>query len=246
METVDEEKWVVREFFDAPHKMAINQWEESDRPREKMRQKGAEALSNAELLAILIGSGTAKESAVDLMRRVMNSCGDSLKVLGQKSVDELMSFHGIGEAKAITILAACELGRRRQKEDVSDRLDMSQAVSAYEYLRPMMQDLPTEEGWILLLNHNFRLVCPAIRVSQGGLTETSMDVRVIVKHALLNNATVVILAHNHPSNNPRPSRADDKLTSHVHDALKLMRLHLADHIIVTDGDYYSYREEGKL
>lgn len=243
---MDEGKWFVREVIDAPHKLNINKWNEADRPREKMRAKGAEALSNAELLAILIGSGTSKESAVDLMRRIMNSCGDSLKVLGQKSVDELMTFQGIGEAKAITILAACELGRRRQKEDVSSRLDMSEARSVYEYLRPQMQDLPTEEGWILLLNHNFRLVCPAIRISHGGLTETSIDVRIIVKHALLNNATVIVLAHNHPSNNPHPSRSDDRLTHQLNDALKLMRLHLADHIIITDGDYYSYNENGKL
>lgn len=243
---MDEENWFVREVIDAPHKLNINEWNEADRPREKMRAKGAEALSTAELLAILIGSGNQQESAVDLMRRVMGSCGDSLKVLGQKSVDELKTFQGIGEAKAITILAACELGRRRQQEDVSSRLDMSEARSVYEYLRPQMQDLPTEEGWILLLNHNFRLVCPAIRISHGGLTETSIDVRIIVKHALLNNATVIVLAHNHPSNNPHPSRSDDRLTNQLNDALKLMRLHLADHIIITDGDYYSYNENGKL
>lgn len=243
---MDEGKWVVSEFFDSPQKMSINQWERGDRPREKMMEKGAGALSNAELLAILIGSGNDKESAVDLMRRVMVSCHDSLKVLGHKSIEELMTFKGIGEAKAISILAACELGKRRQEEEVRERLDLSNANSVYEFLRPKMQDLATEEAWIMLLNQNFKLIGDAIRISQGGLTDTTVDVRLIVKHAIMNNATIVLLAHNHPSNNPHPSKHDDMLTQQVNDALKLMRIHFADHIIVTDGDYYSYQENGKL
>jgi len=242
----DEGKWIVSEFYDSPHKMTINNWDKSDRPREKMMEKGASALTNAELLAILIGSGNAKESAVDLMRRVMFNCNDSLKALGQKTVEDLTSYNGIGDAKAITILAGCELGKRRQNEEVRERLDLSNAQSIYEYMRPKMQDLTTEEGWILLLNHNFRLIGEAIRISQGGLTETAIDVRLVVKHAIMNNATVVVLAHNHPSNNPHPSREDDRVTNQVKEALKLMRLHLADHVIVCDGDYYSYNENGKL
>lgn len=243
---MDEQKWIVSEYFDAPQKMSITQWDKSDRPREKMMAKGASALSNAELLAILIGSGTAEESAVDLMRRIMSNCNDSLNTLGKKSIDELKSYKGIGEAKAITILAACELGKRRQQEGVPERLDMSNAKAVYEYLHPRMQDLATEEAWILLLNHNFKLMCDAVRISQGGLTETSMDVRLVVKNAILKNATIVVLAHNHPSNNPHPSRDDDRITKQIKDALQLMRIHLADHVIVTDGDYYSYNENGKL
>lgn len=246
MDAMDEGKWIVSEYYDSPQKLTIDKWDKDDRPREKMMAKGAAALSNAELLAILIGSGNVNESAVDLMRRVMKHCNDSLKVLGQRSVEELTSYSGIGEAKAITILAACELGKRRQNEEVQERLDLSCASSIYEYLRPKMQDNATEEGWVLLLNHNFKLIAEPICISKGGLTDTAIDVRLIIRHAILNNATIVVLAHNHPSNNPRPSRDDDKLTKQVHDALKLVRLHLADHIIVCDGDYYSYNENGKL
>lgn len=239
-------EWFVSEIHDAPYKMSINKWDRSDRPREKMLEKGAAAMSNAELLAILIGSGTKEESAIELMRRVMTDCGDSLKILGQKSAEELMSYHGIGEAKAITLLAACELGKRRQEEEARKRLDLSTAQSIYEFMHPKMQDLTTEEAWILLLNNNFKLIGSPIRLSQGGLTETAVDVRIIARHAILNNATVVILIHNHPSNNCRPSAEDDRITKKVSEAMKLLRIFLADHIIITDGAYYSYREEGKL
>lgn len=243
--TKEDTQWHVSEFYE-PDKLNINQWSTEDRPREKLERLGAEALSSAELLAILIGSGSTDENAVDLMKKILRNCGDSLKTLGKMSIDELKTYKGIGEAKAISILAACELGRRRQQEEVKQRLDMSSAQSIYEYLRPKMQDLATEEAWILLLNHNFKLIGDAIRISHGGLTETAVDIRVIVKHAIMSNATIVILAHNHPSGNKRPSRDDDRLTTQVKEGLRLMRLHLADHIIVTDGDYYSYNEEGKL
>ena len=139
-------------------KLSINNWQPDDRPREKMMAKGPGALSNAELLAILIGSGSARESAVDLMRRVMASRGDSLRSLGQMTIGELMDFNGIGEAKAITLLAACELGKRRQAEEARQRIDLSSAQSIFEYLQPKMQDLPTEEAWIVLLNQNFKLI----------------------------------------------------------------------------------------
>ena len=226
--------------------MTITSLSAEDRPRERLERHGPGALSSAELLAILIGSGSTKENAVQLMQKVMHDCGDSLKTLGRMSIEDLKAYNGIGDAKAITILAACELGKRRQEEEVKERLDMGSAQSIYEYMRPKMQDLSTEEAWILLLNHNFKLITPAIRLSQGGLTETAVDVRIIVRHALMNNATVVILLHNHPSGNTHPSSNDDHITRDVEAGLKLMRLHLADHIIITDGDYYSYREEGKL
>jgi len=238
-------EWKVSEVF-GPYKLKINQWSEEDRPREKLGRLGAGALSSAELLAILIGSGSADENAVELMQKVLHGCGNSLKSLGRMTVDDLKRYKGIGEAKAITILAACELGKRRQQEGAAERLDLSSAQSIYEYLHPKMQDLPTEEAWILLLNHNFKLIGDAIRLSQGGLTETAVDVRLIVRHAIMNNATVVVLAHNHPSNNVRPSHNDDNITRQVGDALRLMRLHLADHLIITDGNYYSCQEHGKL
>lgn len=242
---MEEERWKVSEFFE-PEKLSINQWDAEDRPREKLAMKGPEALSNAELLGILIGSGNKKENAVELMRKVLNNCGGSLKKLGKMPLKTLQNYDGIGEAKAITILAACELGKRRQREDNGKRPDMSDAQKVYEYMHPLMQDLSEEEGWLLLLNHNFKLMCEPIVLSHGGLTETAIDVRVMMKHIIMNDATVVVLCHNHPSNNPRPSRQDDGLTQSIKKACELMRIHFADHIIITDGEYYSYRESGRI
>ena len=226
-------------------KLNINQWAEEDRPREKLARLGAQALSDAELLAILIGSGSTKESAVDLMRRVLGDCNNNLNTLGKKSIHELMQYNGVGEAKAITILAACELGKRRQLEKAEERKKLDSATAIYEHMHPVMQDLDVEEAWILLMNQNFKLIKKQ-RISHGGISETAVDVRVIVKEAILCNATIVARTHNHPSNNLHPSRFDDQLTEQVRKACELMRLHFADHVIITDGSYYSYREEGRL
>lgn len=228
-------------------KLNINQWAKEDRPREKMLRLGAEALSNAELLAIIIGSGSPEESAVDLMKRVLGDCSNNLNTLGKMSIEELTSkkYKGLGPAKAITIMAACELGKRRQLERAEERLRLDSAMSIYELMRPKMQDLSEEEAWLLLMNQNFKLI-KEIRLSHGGITETAVDVRLIVKNALMCNATVVALCHNHPSNNPRPSGDDDNLTRRISDACKLMRLHFLDHLIITDGKYYSYREDGRM
>ena len=214
-------------------------------PREKFERLGAEALSNSELLAILIGSGNTKESAVDLMKRVMNDCGNNLNTLGKKSIAELCEYEGIGPAKAITILSACELGKRRQLEKAEERLDLGSAVAIYEHMHPLMQDLDVEEAWVLLMNRNFKLI-KKVRISHGGISETAVDVRVIMKHAIMNNATVIALCHNHPSNNPRPSGDDDRLTKRMKEACQLMRIFFLDHLIITDGRYYSYHEEGKI
>ena len=228
-------------------KLNINQWAEEDRPREKMMRLGAEALSNAELLAIIIGSGSPQESAVDLMKRVLNDCSNNLNTLGKMSINELTSskYKGLGTAKAITIMAACELGKRRQKEKAEERVRLDSAMSIYELMKPMMQDLSEEEAWLLMMNQNFKLI-KEIRLSHGGITETAVDVRLIVKNALLCNATVVALCHNHPSNNPHPSGDDDNITRRLAEACKIMRLHFLDHLIITDDHYYSYREEGRL
>ena len=226
-------------------KLTIKQWNEADMPREKFERLGAEALSNSELLAILIGSGNTKESAVDLMKRVMNDCGNNLNTLGKKSIAELCEYEGIGPAKAITILAACELGKRRQLEKAEERLDLGPAVAIYEHMHPLMQDLDVEEAWVLLMNRNFKLI-KKVRISHGGISETAVDVRVIMKHAIMNNATVIALCHNHPSNNPRPSGDDDRLTKRMKEACQLMRIFFLDHLIITDGRYYSYHEEGKI
>ena len=226
-------------------KLNINQWAEEDRPREKMARLGAASLGNAELLAILIGSGSPHESAVELMKRVMADCNNSLNTLGKRTINELTKYNGVGPAKAITILAACELGKRRQMEKAEERADLGSATAIYNYMRPKMQDLDTEEAWILLMNRSFKLIKSQC-ISHGGISETAVDVRIIMREALLNNSTVIALCHNHPSGNTVPSRDDDRLTQSVKAAAETMRIHLADHVIVTDGNYYSYREQGKL
>ena len=225
-------------------KLNINQWAEEDRPREKLMRLGAEALSDAELLAILVGSGSTKETAVELMKRVLSECDNNLNTLGKMTVGELCKYNGIGEAKAITIIAACELGKRRQHEKVKERKKISTSQDIYEYMHPMMQDLNTEEAWVLLMNQNFKLIKSA-RISRGGITETSVDVRIIIKEAVLANATVIALCHNHPSGNIEPSAEDNRITEKVRMACKTMRLHFLDHVIVTDGGYYSFHDNGR-
>lgn len=229
------------------NKLSINQWAEEDRPREKLMASGAAALSNAELLAILIGSGSHDESAVDLMKRVLADCGNNLNTLGKMTIAQLTDgrYKGLGPAKAVTILAACELGKRRQAEKAEERKQLNSATAIYEYMHPRMQDLSEEEAWVLLMNQNFKLI-KAVQLSHGGITETAVDIRVIIKQALLCNATVIALCHNHPSNNASPSGDDDRLTQRLKKACELMRLHLLDHLIITDGRYYSYVEEGRL
>lgn len=226
-------------------KISIKDWDEADMPREKLERLGAGALSNAELLAILIGSGTPKESAVDLMKRVLTSCNNNLNSLGKMSIAELKTFNGIGPAKAITIMAACELGKRRQLEKVEERMDVGSPEAIYNLMHPILQDLDVEEAWVILMNQGLKLL-KRLRLSHGGITETAVDIRLIIKEALLCNATALAICHNHPSNSIRPSRDDDNLTRRVQDACKLMRLHFIDHLIITDGQYYSYRENGKL
>lgn len=226
-------------------RLTINRWAEEDRPREKMMSLGAEALTNAELLAILIGSGSVKESAVELMKRVMSDCRNNLNTLGKMSVADLTRYNGMGPAKAITILAACELGKRRQREKAEERLDLGSATAIYNYMHPRMQDLGVEEAWVLMMNQNFKLI-KCERISHGGISETSVDVRVIMKEAILCNTTIMCLCHNHPSNNPNPSTDDDRITQRLKKACEVMRIHFADHVIITDGRYYSYNENGRL
>ena len=225
-------------------KLTINNWAEEDRPREKMASLGAEALSNAELLAILIGSGSTKESAVDLMKRVLADSKNNLNTLGKMSIHELCQYNGIGEAKAITILAACELGKRRQMESPEERPDLGTATRIYNHMHPIMQDLDVEEFWVLLMNQHYRLI-KKVRISHGGITETAVDIRIIMKEAVLANTTILAVCHNHPSGNLKPSRQDDELTKSIKRACELMHIHFLDHVIITDGQYYSYHEQGK-
>lgn len=225
--------------------LAINKWAEEDRPREKLRDQGAETLTKAELLAILIGSGTPKKSAVQLMQEVLKDCNDNLNTLGKRSIRELTEYCGIGEAKAITILAACELGRRRQQEKAEKREDLSSPEMIYEYMHTKLQDKDVEEAWVLMMNQSFKLI-KAQRLSHGGITETAVDVRLVLKEALLCNATVLAICHNHPSGNTTPSREDDRITLKVKTACETMRIYFLDHLIITDGAYYSYRDNGKI
>ena len=226
-------------------KLTIAHWSEDDQPREKLRDKGPQALSNAELLAILIGSGTPGVSAVELMQQILNECNNNLNTLGKMSIRELTNHKGIGEAKAITILAACELGKRRQMETPEERPDLGTATRIYNHMHPLMQDLDVEEFWILLMNQNYRLI-KKTRIARGGISEVSVDIRIIIREAVLANATMLAVCHNHPSGSLRPSRMDDDLTHSIQNACKLMRIHFLDHVIVTDGAYYSYHEEGRL
>lgn len=225
--------------------LTITQWAEDDRPREKLAAHGAAALSTAELLAILIGSGNAGETAVDLMKRVLNDCGNSIATLSRMSIDELMRYNGIGQAKAITLLAACELGKRRELEERPTRIVLGDSEAIYEHLKLMVRDLDVEEAFVVLLNQSLKHL-RTIRLSHGGLTETAVDVRLIMKEALMVNATALALAHNHPSGSVRPSRQDDMITKKVAEACDTMRIHFVDHLIVTDGDYYSYRDNGRI
>ena len=226
-------------------KLSINQWAEEDRPREKLEHIGAANLTNAELLAILIGSGSTNESAVDLMKRILNDCKNNLNTLGKMTVAELQRYKGMGPAKAITVLAACELGKRRAREKAEERQDLGSAKAIYDYMHPFMQDLDVEESWILLMNQNFKLI-KSMKLSHGGISETAVYVRVIIREAVLANATVLALCHNHPSNNALSSVEDDRLTQRVKKACNIMRIYFLDHLIITDGSYYSYRERGRL
>jgi DNA repair protein RadC len=225
-------------------KLNINQWAEEDRPREKMANLGAEALSDAELLAILIGKGSPKEDAVTLMKRLLADCNNNLNTLGKMSIHELCHYNGIGEAKAISILAACELGKRRQSGSPEERPDLGTATRIYNHMRPKMQDLGVEEFWVLLMNQHHRLI-KKVRISHGGITETAADIRVIMREAVLVNCTILAVCHNHPSGNISPSKQDYELTKAIQRACDFMRINFLDHVIITDGQYYSFHEQGQ-
>ena len=226
-------------------RLTIKQWAPEDRPTERLQRLGAESLTDAELLAILIGSGTQQYSAVDIANNVLGKFNRNLNTLGKARFDEILDTEGVGTQTACKILAAVELGRRRQMATPELHPDMSTATRIYNYMLPKMQDLATEEFHILLMNQNYRLV-KSVKISQGGITETCADIRVMMREAVLCNATILAAVHNHPSGSLSPSRADDELTRAIKEACRLMRIHFLDHVIVTDGAYMSYREQGKL
>ena len=223
----------------------IKEMAEADRPREKLLAKGAAALTVPELLAVIVGSGTTEQTAVELMQSIMRDCEDSLICLNRMTVEDLMQYKGIGEARALSIVAAAEIGRRRSEERLADIAALDNGKSVHEYMLPKIQDLDHEESWALLLNNSMRLI-RCVHLSRGGLTETAVDARQVLKHALLASATCFVLVHNHPSGNVRPSMADTELTRRVNKAALTMNIRMIDHVIVTDGDYYSFAENGKI
>ena len=224
---------------------SIKSWAEEDRPREKMMLKGIAALSDAELIAILINSGTAELSAVDVARMVLEGVGNNLHELAKRSVKDLSKFRGIGAARAISIVAALELGRRRREQAPADRSRITCSRDAYEQLRPYLMDKPHEEFWILLLNRANEVLRP-VQISAGGLSGTVADPRMIFKVGLEYLACGVILAHNHPSGNLTPSQADRDLTRKLKEGGRLLDIPILDHLIISDHTYLSFADEGIL
>jgi DNA repair protein RadC len=226
-------------------KLSINRWAAEDRPREKMMRKGTEALSNAELLAILIGSGNREESAVALMQRMLSGCRDDLNLLAKWELKDFARYKGMGEAKSITIMAALELGKRRALQQRPTRTPIRTSRDIYEMFVPLLCDLPHEEFWVLLLNQACKVI-DKVRISTGSLDQTSVDVRIILRAALLSRATQLALVHNHPSGNPRAGDADRRLTAAVQRAAQTMDIRIIDHVVVADGTYFSFADEGLL
>ena len=225
--------------------LSIKDWSLEDRPREKLLSKGISSLSDAELIAIIIGSGNREESAVELSKRILGSAQHNLNELGKLTVDDLQKYKGIGEAKAIGIVAALELGRRRKLSEIIDRQKITSSHDIYEIFHPLLADLPHEEFWIVLLNRSNKII-ERQKISQGGISGTVTDVRLILRMALEKLASSLILCHNHPSGNQQPSEADISITQKVKESSKLMDISLLDHIIITDGSYYSFADEGIL
>lgn len=225
--------------------LTIKDWAVEDRPREKLLKKGVQSLSDAEIIALLIGSGTKNESAVELSKKVLKSANNNLNELGKLATTDLTKMKGIGEAKAITIQAALELGRRRKISDILNKKKITQSKDVFELFQPIIGDLPHEEFWILLLNRSNKII-EKIKVSQGGVAGTVIDVKIILKQALERLASSIILCHNHPSGNKNPSKADDTITHKLKNGSEFMDIQVLDHIIIADTEYFSYADEGKL
>jgi DNA repair protein RadC len=226
-------------------KLSIKDWAADDRPREKMMKKGISALSNAELIAILFGTGTRNESAVEIARKLLDAAGNNLNELARFDLKQLCKIKGIGEAKAISLLTALELGKRRNTEAAIQRNKISSSKDVVDIFGSNLKDLPHEEFWILLLNRT-NVIIDKLRISQGGITGTVTDIRLILKSALDNLACGLILCHNHPSGNTYPSNEDKILTAKIKDGGKLMEISLIDHVIIAHDKYFSFADEGIL
>ena len=226
-------------------KLKIKEWAVEDRPREKLLSNGQRSLTDAELIAILISSGNVEETAVELARRILNDAGNSLNELGRRGVDDLKRYKGIGEAKAISIVAAMELGRRRKDAEVFVKKKITGSKDAADYFTPVLGDLAHEEFWVLLLDRGNKIL-DSFMVSQGGISGTVIDVRIILKKALDKFASAIILAHNHPSGTMQASDADLKITRKIKNSAELMDISVLDHVIIGQNSYLSMADEGIL
>lgn len=232
-------------MLEKPVSLSIKNWSDDDKPREKLVQKGKSVLSDAELIAILIGSGSRNESAVELSKRILASVHNNLNELGTLSIKQLMQFKGIGEAKAVTIAAALEMGRRRRGEEAQKITKINSSKSVFELLQPIMGELQHEEFWIVYLNNSNKVLHKA-QLSKGGITGTLVDVRLVMKQALEFGAVGLILAHNHPSGTLKPSAADKQITQKLKQSAEVLDIKVLDHLIITQKEYYSFADESIL
>ena len=226
-------------------KTIIKNWALEDRPREKLMNHGTQSLSDTELLAILLGSGTRNISAVDLARQILESAGNNLHQLGKASISELKQIKGVGQAKALLLLSAFELGRRRNLTDTITKHKITSSNDAFKLFHPILGDIPHEEFWILLLNRSNQII-EKVRISQGGVSGTVIDTRLILRFAIEKLASGLILCHNHPSGNNQPSEPDKKITEKIQSAAGFMEINLLDHIIIADKTFFSFADEGIL
>ena len=216
-----------------------------ERPEYKAANYGFESLSNTELLSMVINRGAGTTESLSQARQLMNIADGSLSNLAKLSIDEMQVVQGIGDCKALAVLAAIELGKRRALERMPTKPDLGSSLAIYNYMLPQMADLKVEQAHAIFMNQNFRLI-KSVKLSEGGITETSVDIRILMREAVLSGATIMAFVHNHPSGNTQPSKADDMLTQQIAKASQIMRIFFMDHVIITDGSFYSYHDKGRL
>ena len=216
-----------------------------ERPEFKAANYGFDTLSNTELLSMIINRGAGTTESLSQARQLMNIADGSLSNLAKLSIDEMQVVQGIGDCKALAVLAAIELGKRRAVERMPTKPDLGSSLAIYNYMLPQMADLKVEQAHAIFMNQNFRLI-KSVKLSQGGITETSVDIRILMREAVMSGATIMAFVHNHPSGNTQPSKADDMLTQQIAKASQIMRIFFMDHVIVTDGSFYSYHDKGRL
>lgn len=216
-----------------------------ERPEFKAANYGFDTLSNTELLSMIINRGAGTTESLSQARQLMNIADGSLSNLAKLSMDEMQVVQGIGDCKALAVLAAIELGKRRALERMPTKPDLGSSLAIYNYMLPQMADLNVEQAHVILMNQNFRLI-KSVKLSEGGITETSVDIRILMREAVMSGATIMAFVHNHPSGNTQPSKADDMLTQQIAKASQIMRIFFMDHVIITDGSFYSYHDKGRL